>query len=752
MPPDPTNDSSPSTETLVERLAAENAELRTRLEEAEDALRAIREGEVDAVIVSGSQGDRVFSLMETENLHRQMVETMNEAGLAISQDGLLLYANDRAAALLSRRRSNLLGRPLKDLVVPQDAERLRALLQASKHGTADDRVVFRAADGAAVPMHLWASRLDRPAGAMICLVGTDLSRLEADRALVAQLEEQQKALSASRAEALDLMAQALVAREQAAQAALELRESDRRKDAFLATLAHELRNPLAPIRNALEILRSRGIGACATDEAQEIIERQFAHLVRLVDDLLEVSRITHGKIDLRTERVELATVISSAVETVRPLIDAAAQTLEVDLPSQPLWLDGDPIRLSQVFANLLNNATKYTGTGQTICLDARRCETGVWVSVRDTGAGIPAELLPRIFDIFAQGAPNPSAVHGGLGVGLSLVRKLVELHGGRVEARSPGPGQGSELLVYLPLSPGEASSAEPSIPAAAGVTGLTTHFRILVVDDNRDAANSLAILLEYKGAEVEVAYDGPSALEALSRQPPDMAIMDIAMPGMDGLEVARRIRAHPRHRDMRLIAMTGLGEVMDRDRSAQAGFDRHLVKPVSIDTLDGLLMDLATQDPWPPSGAQDAAEPGPSDRQTPRDTKPRLPKRRLATQDRDTPVRADQMQESRGENPDRGARDSASLSQELERIRLDATAVLHDLAQPLSTAGCYVLTAHTLAKRHGGDTARLCETLSAVDQQIQIAGAIIERLRGVLLETEEWPTGDPSETAHARQH
>jgi PAS domain S-box-containing protein len=752
MPPDPADDSSPSTDTLVERLAAENAELRARLEEAEDALRAIREGEVDAVIVTGSQGDRVFSLMETENLHRQMVETMNEAGLAISPDGLLLYANDRAAALLSRRRSSLLGRPLKDLVVPQDAERLRALLQASKHGTADDRVVFRAADGAAVPMHLWASRLDRPAGAMICLVGTDLSRLEADRALVAQLEEQQRALSASRAEALDLMAQALVAREQAAKAALELRESDRRKDAFLATLAHELRNPLAPILNALAILRSNDIGALAASQAQDIIERQFAHLVRLVDDLLEVSRITHGKIDLRTERLELATVISSAVETVRPLIDAAAQRLEVDLPSQPLWLDCDPIRLSQVFANLLNNAIKYTGTGQTIRLDARRCETGVWVSVHDTGAGIPAELLPRIFDMFAQGAPNPSPVHGGLGVGLSLVRKLVELHGGQVEARSPGPGQGSELLVYLPLSPGEASSAEPPIPAVPGVTDISIHIRILVVDDNRDAANSLAMLLEHKGAEVQVAYDGRSALEALSRQPSDTAIIDIAMPGMDGLEVARHIRSRPRHRDMRLIAMTGLGELMDRERSAQAGFDRHLVKPVSIDTLDGLLMDLANQDPWPPIGARAVAEPGLSDRQPARDTRSSLPSPSLPTRDRDTPGRADRMEDTRDEHPDRGAQDRARLSQELDRIRPYAAALLHDLAQPLSTAGCYALTARTLAKRHAGDTARLCETLSAIDQQIQIAGAIIERLRGVLLETEERPNGDPSETANARQH
>ncbi|WP_296808563.1 ATP-binding protein [Thiocapsa sp.] len=675
----------------IDRLKEENLELRARLEEAEDALRAIREGEVDAVIVSGSQGDRVFSLMETENLHRLMVETMNEAGLAISPDGLLLYANDRASALLKRERSHLLGHPIMELAAPHDSERLRHLLEASGQGIADDRVVFLAADGAAVPMHLWASRLDRPAGAIICLVGTDLSRLEADRALVTQLEEQQQALSASRAEALDLMAQALAAREQAAQAARELRESDRRKDAFLAVLSHELRNPLAPIRNALEILRLSHVSAPAADEARAMMARQLAHLERLVDDLLEVSRITHGKIELRKEPVALASVIDSAVETVRPLIDAAGQCLVVNLPPEPLWLEGDPTRLSQIFGNLLNNAAKYSDAGKEIRVEARTVDGGVLVSVRDTGVGIPAELLPRLFDMFSQGHPKPSIGRSGLGIGLSLVRKLVELHGGRVEARSAGPGQGSELTVFLPLLAREGAAAPTEHRVIAAPATATQTSRILVVDDNRDAAKSLAMLLELKGAQIQVSYDGPSALAALEQHPVDAVVLDIGMPGMNGLEVARRIRARPEYRRIALIAMTGLGEQADRQRSLDAGFDRHLVKPISFESLDAVLGDL-------------------------RD--------RRDLRDRDRPPHP--------------------LHPDPATIEARAAPLLHDLAQPLSSAGCYALAARALAAGSEADTARLRDALSGIDQQIRLAGTIMERLRETLRSPANTAIDNPS--------
>lgn len=548
----------------VAGLQAENAELRMRLDEAEEALRAIREGEVDAVIVSGSQGDRVFSLTETENLHRLMVETMNEAGLAIAPDGLVLYGNRRAADLLKRPRDELLGRRLHALVAPQDEARLRDLVEASAEGAAADRIVFCAADGSPVPLHLWASRLDRSGDPTICLVGADLTQLEADRALVAQLVEQQREICASRAEALELMAQAESARARAARSAEELREGDRRKDAFLATLAHELRNPLAPIRNALEILRLCRLKDALALKAQGIVERQFAHLVRLVDDLLEVSRITRGKIELRKERVDLVAIVALAAETARTPVAAAGQRLALDLPREPVWLEADPVRLSQVFGNLLNNAVNYTGPGGEIRVAAWTEDGAVGISVRDTGIGIPADLLPRVFDLFQQGDPSQLQVHGGLGIGLSLVKSLVELHGGRVEARSPGPGLGSELLVHLPLPPGETlspggpgTSSEPDdLPIEESRTQ-AEGLLVLVADDNRDAADSLADLLGLRGAAVRIAYDGPSALECLDRERPSLVILDIGMPGMDGHEVARRIRARPDCRDIRLVAMTG---------------------------------------------------------------------------------------------------------------------------------------------------------------------------------------------------
>jgi signal transduction histidine kinase/CheY-like chemotaxis protein len=695
----------------IASLQSEIAELRARLEEAEETLRAIREGEVDAVIVSGSQGDRVFSLMETENLHRLMVETMNEAGFALSPDGLLLYCNDRAATLLRRARGALLGRRLDEFVAPQDAGRLRALLDASPRGTADDRVVFCADDGTALPLHLWASRLDRPEAPMICLVGTDLTRLEAERALVEQLEEQQRALSASRAEALDSMAQALAARAKAAQSAQELRETDRRKDDFLATLAHELRNPLAPIRNALETLRLSDGGGPDAIEALAIAERQFAHLVRLLDDLLDLSRITRDKIDLRPEPVELSAIIESAVETVRPLVDTARQRLTVSLPPGPLWLEADAMRLAQVFGNLLNNATKYTGAGGEIRLEVEQQDRDVMVSVRDTGIGIPAALLPHVFELFRQGDPDQVQGHGGLGIGLSLAKRLTELHGGRVEVHSEGPGRGSKLCVLLPLM-----AEQPARPARHGnivfhaLSDLPPACRILVVDDNRDAASSLASLLERKGGEVRIAFDGPSALEILAEQRPDLVILDIGMPGMDGHEVARRIRAHPEFSRTSLIAMSGLGQKSDRQRSLEAGFDHHLVKPVPFDVLDSLLTTQWGPGPKVPAQRDTGAIPAQPQPDPTVSGRPAQAPRSPA--DNETPPGT-----------------AAPPERRTEVIDLIAASLIHDLAQPLNTAGCYALAARNLASKLDRDVEHLGMALRGIEQQIQLAGTVMDRLR-----------------------
>ena len=365
-----------------------------------------------------------------------------------------------------------------------------------------------------------------------------------------------------------------------------LKEADRRKDEFLATLAHELRTPLAPIHNALQILRLSGRDGAVARSVHDMMDRQVNHMVRLVDDLMEVSRITRGKLDLRRERIGLATVVGNAVETARPLVDAAGHLLTVDLGSEPFELDGDPVRLAQVFANLLNNAAKYTPPGGQITLRAEQQGTSVAVSVRDNGAGIRAEVLGHVFEPFVQGERSYSRAQGGLGIGLTLARSIVLLHGGGIEARSAGVGQGSEFVVRLPLlqpAPAEASDARrrPTTRIAGQ--------RILVVDDNVDAAESLAALLRCLGAEVLTVHDGPAALESVRTERPAAAVLDIGMPGMDGYEVARRVRSTPEGENIALIALTGWGNDEDRRRSREAGIDHHLVKPVDLRVLEDLL-------------------------------------------------------------------------------------------------------------------------------------------------------------------
>jgi PAS domain S-box-containing protein len=365
-----------------------------------------------------------------------------------------------------------------------------------------------------------------------------------------------------------------------------LKEADRRKDEFLATLAHELRTPLAPIHNALQILRLAGKDGAVARSVYEMMDRQVNHMVRLVDDLMEVSRITRGKLDLRRERVDLAMIVGSAVETTRPLIDAAGHLLTVDLGGETIELDADPVRLAQVFGNLLNNAAKYTGNGGQITLRAERHGASVVVSVRDNGAGIRPEVLASVFDPFVQGERSYSRAQGGLGIGLTLARSIVVLHGGSIEARSGGLGQGSDFIVRLPL--GQSGAADRSVAPTRLETRIAGQ-RILVVDDNIDAAESLSALLRCLGAEVVTVHDGPTALEALRMERHAAAVLDIGMPGMDGYEVARRVRAAPYGEDITLIALTGWGNDEDRRRSREAGIDHHLVKPVDLHVLEDLL-------------------------------------------------------------------------------------------------------------------------------------------------------------------
>ena len=368
-----------------------------------------------------------------------------------------------------------------------------------------------------------------------------------------------------------------------------LREADRRKDEFLATLAHELRNPLAPIRNSLHILRLTGDSKPGVEQVYEMMERQVNQMVRLVDDLLEISRITRGQIELRKERVSLTSVIQSAVELSKPLIDEARHHLAISLPPEPLTFEADPVRLEQIVSNLLNNAAKYTNPEGRIWLTARRERDDVVISVRDSGIGILPDMLPRIFEMFTQVEHSTSRTHGGLGIGLTLVRSLVEMHGGKVEALSEGPGKGSEFIVRLPLNDNPRSEV---VGASMRRFGQLSSKRVLVVDDNRDAADSLGKLLNLAGAEARAVYNGFAALDVLPTYQPAVLLVDIGMPDMDGYELARRVRQLPNCEDLTLIALTGWGQAEDRQRSHAAGFDFHLTKPADFSTLQSLLASL----------------------------------------------------------------------------------------------------------------------------------------------------------------
>ena len=367
----------------------------------------------------------------------------------------------------------------------------------------------------------------------------------------------------------------------------ELGEADRRKDEFLAMLAHELRNPLAPIRNALQVLRFRGTADPIVERMGQVMDRQVGQMTRLVDDLLDVSRITRGKVALRKERVELSAVVLRAVEAAQPLIDARRHEFATALPPGPVYLDADPTRLAQALGNLLTNAAKYTEEGGRIWLTVLREGAHAVVTVRDTGIGISADMLPRVFDLFTQVDSTLDRAQGGLGIGLTLVRSLVEMHGGSVRAASAGPGKGSEFVVTLPTAPdGAPGPAAEAAPAAAPVKPRA----ILIVDDNTDSAESLAVLLRLAGHHVRTAYDGPSALRDVETHRPEVVLLDIGLPGMDGYAVARGLRARPGFRDVMLIAMTGYGQDEDRRQARAAGFDHHLVKPVDPAQLARLLV------------------------------------------------------------------------------------------------------------------------------------------------------------------
>jgi len=369
-----------------------------------------------------------------------------------------------------------------------------------------------------------------------------------------------------------------------------LREADTRKDEFIALLAHELRNPLAPLRNGLEVLRLAGGDAAMIADAQQMMDRQLAHMVRLVDDLLDISRISRNKMDLRRTRLLLSDVIHNAVETVRPVIQDAGVELAVSLPDEPVYLDADLTRLAQVFSNLLSNSAKFTKRGGRISFTATRCDSQVVIAVQDTGIGIPADAIANIFDMFSQLDRSLERSKGGLGIGLALVKGLVEMHGGTVAAASEGPGAGSTFTVSLPVMLQE--HMPPSSSPEDVRQRPATKRRILVVDDNRDSAQTMAMMLRLIGNEVTTAHDGLEALEVAEGFRPQVVVMDIGMPRLNGYDATRKLRAEPWARDMFIIALTGWGQESDQERSREAGFNRHLVKPVKLDDLLALLAEL----------------------------------------------------------------------------------------------------------------------------------------------------------------
>lgn len=681
-----------------QKLIVENSELHARLDEMQETLRAIRSGEVDALVVQSPEGPQLFTLhsadAESNRVRGDILANVSDAVVAVDNEQRVIYLNSAAERQYGVTASDALGRQLMEIyeyrwVQPDDEAQAMAALRDTGHWTGESIHVKRTgemiyvessvsrllgADG--MPCGLFATIRDVTArrAAEVALRASEerfrvlfdlgpvaifscdrkgmvqdynrratelwgyepkrghsaphytslklfhkdgsaapgehdpvmevletgvtikdaelyIERPDGSRVLVsvtfAPLKNEHGGITGAIVAFHDIterrvLEDALVAR------AAELAQADRRKDEFLAMLAHELRNPLAPLRNGVDILKNADVTDEEREHAQRILVRQIENMSRLIDDLLDVSRITKGKIELRREPVALEAVIAAAVSTVRSSISKCGQVLSVTLPPEPVYLLADATRLEQVFGNLLGNACKYSGDGSHIDVRAELTDGAgareVIVSVRDNGIGIAPELLPRVFDLFVQATRSLDRAHGGLGIGLTLVQRLVELHGGIVEVRSDGLGHGSEFIVRLPVLE---HSPAPSAPTPAPEPEAPR--RILIVDDNTDSARSLAMIQRRRGHEARTAFSGPDAVALANEFLPEVVLLDIGLPGMDGLEVARRLRATPAMNGVVLIAMTGYGRDEDRAEARLAGFDEYLVKPVDLGQLRDLL-------------------------------------------------------------------------------------------------------------------------------------------------------------------
>jgi PAS domain S-box-containing protein len=515
-------------------------QLRTRLEEAEETLRAIRSGEIDALVVEGPAGPQVFTLTGAEQSYRLLVERMQEGALLLSTEGNVLYANQRFADMVATGLDEVIGRPLERFVAPEARSTLAALVRGNG---GKEEIVMHAADGRTVPVYVSLSPLVSDSLHGLCIVVTDLTEQKRSEQLAA---------------------------------------AGREKDEFLALLGHELRNPLSALRSASRVLDTAGVSEDRTTAAREIIARQSTHLNRLVDDLLDVARLNTGKLALVRAPLDLALVVERACAALRESGESADRELTVT--TEPAWVDGDGVRLDQIVTNIVGNALKYTNPGDSIRVSVAVDGEDAVLRVEDTGLGIPPALLGRVFRVFVQGEYAAGHARGGLGIGLSLVARLVELHGGSISADSPGLGGGSTFTVRLPAI---APVASPE-PVAAPPPAARSPRRVLVADDNDDSREIMRALLELNGHEVHEVADGLTAVNAVHELRPDVALIDIGMPGIDGYEVARRIRRFAPASPI-LIALTGYGQAEDRRRGLDAGFDRYIVKPLDPDLLEDIV-------------------------------------------------------------------------------------------------------------------------------------------------------------------
>ena len=545
---------APETLKTRERLLRAEVEwLRSRMKEPEATLDAIRSGEVDAFVVLENEEERVYTLRSPEPPFRLMVEEMKEGAATLDAGGTILYANRRLADQLAIPSSAVRGASLLEFLPPDQSARVQGLLEGTSGGHAE--VVMRRRDGSTFPASIAVNAFREGEVAAFCAVITDLT-------------EQKRHAEVAAAEAA-------------------WRAADRRKDEFLAILAHELRNPLAAIGHAIQILQQLGPPEPTLVRARDVIDRQVGHVARIVDDLLDVSRIVSGKIQIFRDHVDLSALVERTVEMEKAKFTARGRNLSVSLTPDPVWVDADPTRLQQVISNLLDNAQKFTAESGHVFVSLRKDGGQAIVSVRDDGVGIPPELIGHVFDLFAQANRSRGQNPSGLGLGLTLVRRLIELHGGSVSVRSDGKGRGSEFLVSLPT----VESAKESVPAPAHAPrtpAVSERRRVLVVEDHVDSAEGLAALLRLEDHEVRIVADGLQALSSCRDYRPDLILLDLGLPGMDGFETGRQLRALLGD-DVVIVALTGYGQEDDRRRSIEAGIDHHVLKPLRIGALDRFL-------------------------------------------------------------------------------------------------------------------------------------------------------------------